>query len=142
MSKNINIVLQNMNVDLVGFENVVIDQIASVYSFSCDIINCSIASFFEHSKFWMIMEILIDKLKPGGQLAISIYDTQRIAALYTNNQIQSSDYLGLMKNINNCISLSDFMEFSSNKKDIVIADIKKDQLITNITIIKNQITNG
>lgn len=138
MSKNINIILQNMNANLVGFENIPIDHISSIYSFSCDIINCSIASFFDHNKFWTIIEILIDKLKPHGQLSISIYDTQRIASLYINNQIQSSDYLGLMKNINNCISLSDFIEFSSKKQDIVLADIKKDNLITNIIIIKNQ----
>jgi hypothetical protein len=142
MSKNINVILQNMNANLIGFENVIIDQISSIYSFSCDTINCSIGSFFDHGKFWTIIEILIDKLKPNGQLIISLYDTRRIAALYTNNQIQSTDYLGLMKNINNCVSLSDFVEFSSNKKDIILADIKKDQLITNITIIKNPITNG
>jgi hypothetical protein len=142
MSKNINIILSNTGSNLVGFDNVVIDQIASVYSFSCDIINCSIASFFDHVKFWTIIDLLLDKLKPNGQLVMSLYDTQRIAALYANNQIKNTDYLGLMKNINNCISLSDLVEFVSNKKDIVLADVKKDQLVTNITIIKNSIPNG
>jgi len=141
MSKNINIVLQNTNSTLAGFENVLIDQISSVYSFSCDIINCSFASFFDHSKFWIIIDILIDKLKPGGQLIINLYDSQRIAALYANNQIKNSDYLALIKNINNCISLSDIIDFISNKKDISLIDTKKDQLITNISIIKN-LNNG
>jgi len=51
MSKNINVILQNMNANLIGFENVIIDQISSIYSFSCDTINCSIGSFFDHGKF-------------------------------------------------------------------------------------------
>lgn len=142
MSKKINIILQNMNSNLVGFENIPIEQISSVYSFSCDIINCSIASFFDQNKFWTIIEILIDKLKPNGQLSLSLYDVKRLASLYANNQVKDTDYLSLMKNINNSISLSDVIEYVSNKKDIILADTKKDQLIMYITLIKNHPANG
>lgn len=138
MSKNINIVLHNTNTNLTGFENIIIDQISSVYSFSCDMVNCSIASFFDHAKFWTIIDILIDKLKPNGQLILSLYDTKRIATLYANNQIKNIEYLGLMKNINNCISLSDMVEFIGKKNELLLSDIKKDQLITNITILKKE----
>lgn len=137
MSKNINIVLQNTASNLVDFENIPIEQISSIFSFSCDMINCSIASFFDQTKFWIIIDLLLDKLKPNGQLILSLYDTKRLALLYANGQINVTDYLGLMKTINNCISLPEIINFLHQKEDIVLIDTKRDQIITNVTLAKS-----
>jgi hypothetical protein len=137
MSKKINIVLQNGGSSLVDFENIHIDQISSIFSFSCDMINCSVASFFDQTKFWVIVDLLLDKLKPNGQLMLSLYDTKRLAFLYANGQVNVSDYLGLTKSINNCISLPEVISFLSKKQDIVFVDTKRDQLIVNITLAKS-----
>lgn len=137
MSKKINIVLQNGGSGLVDFENIHIDQISSVFSFSCDMINCSVASFFDQAKFWVIVDLLLDKLKPNGQLMLSLYDTKRLAFLYSNGQVNVSDYLGLTKSINNCISLPEVISFLSKKQDIVFVDTKRDQLIVNVTLAKS-----
>ena len=136
MSKKINIVLQNGGSNLVDFENIHLEQISSIFSFSCEIINCSVASFFDQAKFWIIIDLLLDKLKPNGQLMLSLYDTKRLAFLYSNGQVNVSDYLGLMKSINNCISLPEVIDFLGKKQDIVFVDTKRDQLITNITLAK------
>lgn len=137
MSKKINIVLQNGGSGLVDFENIHIDQISSVFSVSCDMINCSVASFFDQAKFWVIVDLLLDKLKPNGQLMLSLYDTKRLAFLYSNGQVNVSDYLGLTKSINNCISLPEVISFLSKKQDIVFVDTKRDQLIVNVTLAKS-----
>lgn len=138
MSKNLNIILpgQTMNVD--GYSNIEITNLQTIYSYSVDFIICSVTSFLDQNNFWLAIETMIDKLKPGGQIMLSLYDSKRLAYLYGSSQIEDKYFIQLIKNINNTKSLSDLNSFLEQKNNINLVEIKKDHIIDYITLSKKE----
>lgn len=136
MNKNLNIILPGQAIDLEGYNNLEITNLQTVYSYSIDSIICSIASFLDEENFWPAIEIMLDKLKPGGQLMLSLYDSKRLAYLYGSSQIESKHFTQLLKNINNTNCLSDFHSFLEQKANILLVEVKKDHIIDYITLSK------
>jgi hypothetical protein len=138
MSKNLNIILpgQTMNVD--GYSNIEITNLQGIYSYSIDSIICSVTSFLDQNNFWPAIDIMIDKLKPGGQIMLSLYDSKRLAYLYGSSQIEDTYFIQLIKNINNTKSLSDLNNFLEQKSNINLVEIKKDHIIDYVTLSKKE----
>jgi len=138
MIKNINIVLPEQNMNIEGYTSVPINKLSEIYSYSVDSIICSISSFFNQDNFWTAVEIMIDKLKPNGQIMLSLYDSKRLAYLYGSSQIDDSYFFQLLKNINNTKSISDFAGFLEQKPNLVLIEVKKDHIIDYITLSKKE----
>lgn len=138
MNKNLNIILPGQTAGLDGYTNLEITNLQTVYSYSVDSIICSIISFLDEENFWPAIDIMIDKLKPGGQLMLSLYDSKRLAYLYGSSQIEDKYFIQLLKNINNTNCLSDFSGFLEQKTNIMLVEIKKDHIIDYITLSKKE----
>ena len=78
MSKNLNIILPGQTMSVDGYSNIEITNLQGIYSYSIDSIICSVTSFLDQNNFWPAIEIMIDKLKPGGQIMLSLYDSKRL----------------------------------------------------------------
>lgn len=138
MNKNLNVILPGQTTSVDGYTNIEITNLSTIYSYSIDSIICSIASFLDQESFWTAIEIMIDKLKPGGQMMLSLYDSKRLAYLYGSSQIEDKYFIQLIKNINNTKSLSDLNSFLEKKANIILVEIKKDHIIDYITLSKKE----
>jgi hypothetical protein len=138
MSKNLNIILPGQTMSVDGYSNIEITNLQGIYSYSIDSIICSVTSFLDQNNFWPAIEIMIDKLKPGGQIMLSLYDSKRLAYLYGSSQIEDTYFIQLIKNINNTKSLSDLNNFLEQKSNINLVEIKKDHIIDYITLSKKE----
>lgn len=138
MNKNLHIILPGQTAGLDGYTNIEITNIQTIYSYSIDSIVCSIISFLDDENFWPAIDIMIDKLKPGGQLILSLYDSKRLAYLYGSSQIEDRYFIQLLKNINNTHCLSDFSVFLEQKPNVILVEIKKDHIIDYITLSKKE----
>jgi hypothetical protein len=138
MSKNLNIILPGQTMSVDGYSNIEITNLQGIYSYSIDSIICSVTSFLDQNNFWPAIEIMIDKLKPGGQIMLSLYDSKRLAYLYGSSQIEDTYFIQLIKNINNTKSLSDLNNFLEQKSNINLVEIKKDHIIDYVTLSKKE----
>jgi hypothetical protein len=138
MSKNLNIILPGQTMSVDGYSNIEITNLQGIYSYSIDSIICSVTSFLDQNNFWPAIDIMIDKLKPGGQIMLSLYDSKRLAYLYGSSQIEDTYFIQLIKNINNTKSLSDLNNFLEQKSNINLVEIKKDHIIDYVTLSKKE----
>lgn len=140
MNRNINLVTgPGPHQDIPGFENVTADTMDSLYSCSVDTLTCSIFSLFESSIAINAFNIMLDKLKPKGQLVLSISNLKKIAKLYANNNLPDKDFFQMVKNIYNNITYDDIINELKNKPNYIISNIKKDNIYVYINITRNNI---
>jgi hypothetical protein len=140
MTKNINLISETAtNSPILGFENISIQNIDSIYSCSADNITCNIFSQFDTNAALQMLNTMLDKIKPKGQLILSLTNLKRVAKLYSNGNISDKDFFQIIKNTHNPINYYDIINSIKNQPNITIVNLKKDNINTYIILTKTGI---
>ena len=137
MSKKINITLPNCNETMPGFENLPVNNLDTLYSYSVDVINCEISHIFDAQHYWQMILTMLDKLKPKGCLILRLYNVKNICKLYYIDNIDTNLFLSIMSQIRNTNNIDEFMAFFAERKEAIISEYKNDNIISLITLIKS-----
>jgi hypothetical protein len=136
--RRLNIIANNNSKLLEGFENLELNNIASIYSCSIDIIYCGIINLLDNQQLYPVLENLIDKIKPNGQLVLMVHDVKRLCKLYIDSHISESDFFHMIRSTNNSATIDDILKFLETKYfDIV--DLKRDEWTNQLSAIKKSI---
>lgn len=137
MNRNINLVAgPGPHQENQGFENITADTIGSLFSCSVDTLTCSVFSLFDYNIAMNALHTMLDKLKPKGQLILSLVNLRQVAKLYANNNIQDKDFFQLIKSVYNNITYDVIINELKNQPNYIISNVKKDNIYVFITINK------
>lgn len=139
MSKKINLVLgQGNKID--GLENIDINDLNKIFSCSIDMIYCSILNAFNPDNVNDILTLIIDKLKPQGQLLLIVQNIRGLAEKFLDGAISDQDFFSMVKSINNSTGYKDIITYCmQNQNSIIVTDVKKEELVSFVTLTKNRI---
>lgn len=139
MSKKINLTVgnpQNANSLAPDIQNFNVEQLSTLFSCSVDMIYCTIFNMFDETNVYQALDAILDKIKPGGSLLITVPNLKRIAKLFVDGVIPNKDFFQNIRSINNSVSYNDIIQYCKQKNNIIIADLKKEETISFITINK------
>lgn len=140
MTKNINLISESVSSSpILGFENISIQNIDSIYSCSVDNITCNIFSQFDTDTALQMLHMMLDKIKPKGQLILSLTNLKRVAKLYSNGNMSDKDFFKIIKHTHNPINYYDIINTIKNQPNIVIVNLKKENINTYIILTKTGI---
>jgi hypothetical protein len=126
MKRNISISLdQNEQDNIVNIQN-----ISNIINYSCDSISMSLFEYFEEKDVPLVLDMLLSKLRPSGQLIIKILNVDSIINNFLSRSISSSEFLNSIKFQRSLLSLDFFYGLINfNEYAIINFDIEK-QYIT------------
>lgn len=138
MNRKINLISHESQ-HLDGLENISIQLIDSIYPYSSEILVCKYFNIFEEKDADKALEVLIDKIRPRGQLILGVINLNKICSDLLNKKITTLDFIQFIKNIHNHFTIDDIAEYINKKTDIQILEINHDQnYIDFITITKQK----
>jgi hypothetical protein len=136
MNKRIN-VIQNDSQTIENFENVNISKIDSIFNYSCEILICQYFSIFDESICNQALEILLDKIRPKGQIVLGIMNLYDICSDFVNKKISNEVFFTNIKNIHNHIGVEDIISYiSSFPENFILTNISKNNYHHHITIVR------
>ena len=138
MNKKINLTITDSKNTINGFEDLHINQLDSLFSCSVDVIYCSIFNVFNSENVYQVLDAIIEKLRPNGQLILNIWSLKKLAKLYVSDNISDADFFNNVKASNNSVSYTDIIRHISSSNISSVVDVKKDDLVTFLTISKNK----
>jgi hypothetical protein len=138
MNKKINLTITDSKNTINGFEDLHINQLDSLFSCSVDMIYCSIFNVFHSANVYQVLDAIIEKLRPNGQLILNIWSLKKLAKLYVSDNISDADFFNNVKASNNSVSYTDIIKHISSSNISSVVDVKKDDLVTFLTISKNK----
>jgi hypothetical protein len=102
-------------------------------------IYCSIFNVFSPANIYQILDAIIEKLRPNGQLILNVWNLKKLATMYISGNISDEDFFNNVKLSNNSVSYTDIIKHISSSNISSIIDVKKDDLVTFLTISKNKV---
>jgi len=142
MSKKINLVTGNQQSSQPlgpGIDNFNVEHLGSLFSCSIDAVYCYMFNLFDETNAYNALDTILDKIKPGGALLLSIPNLKRIAKLFIDGTMPDKDFFQNIRSINNTISYNDIIKYCKQKNNLVVADLKKEEIVSFITINKTGI---
>jgi hypothetical protein len=135
MKRNINIVSNSYRTSIKDFESCSIDNVNSMVDCSVDNIVFFCMDGMEKNTAKQTLHLLCEKLRPEGRIAIKFIDIKNICLDYIKNKIGNDDFIKLIKNIENPLSLDEIITYidisrfkivniTRNNTDIIINIIK------------------
>lgn len=137
MNRKINLISHESQ-KLDGIDNIPIQNIDSIYPYSCELLLCKYFNIFDESDWRKALEALIEKIRPNGQLIIGTIDLHKICSDFINKQLSNQDLFDLIKNIHNHCGLDDILDILNGSKEIVVLETNNQAYIDYITITKNR----
>lgn len=128
MKRTINIFTDTARVHIPNTDSVDISRLGDVISCSIDTIFNYVLEYILPENLNSIMDLLLDRLRPEGNLIIRFANIKKICETYTKNEISDKDFLGFMQNKKNIMSI-----------DRVTSIIKDQFVITKIDYLDNHI---
>jgi predicted SAM-dependent methyltransferase len=128
MKRTINVFTDAARVHIPNTDAVDISRLEGVINCSIDTIFNYILEYISPEHLTSIMDLLLDKLRPEGNLIIRFANITKICETYTKNEISDKDFLGFMQNKKNILSI-----------DRVTSIIKDRFVITKIDYLDNHI---
>lgn len=106
--RNFNIVVQNQPITKNNtFTNIEITDIDQIINHSADTIYCSSLENIEISKINDIIQNILNKIKPGGQVIFDIMDVKKYCSEVVSGKLSSHNLLNLLKTHNSCLTPED-----------------------------------
>lgn len=138
MNRKINLI-SNDSQKLDNLENINIQQLNTIFPYSCELIVCKYFNIFEEADAEKALDLLLEKIRPQGQLIIGLIDLTRICNDLLAKKINNTDFFAFIKNIHNHFGLDDIFEYINRYKNINLLDINNNQQYINFaTLSKNQ----
>lgn len=137
MNRKVNLIShQSQNID--GIENISIENINSIYNYSCELLLCKYFNVFDNSVVTQVLDALIDKIRPNGQLIIGLIDLRQICIDFIHRKITNEDFFMYMKNTHNYFGVDDLISKIDNTKNCIVIETKYTDYINFVTISKNK----
>lgn len=137
MNRKINLIShESQKID--GIENIEIGLVDNIFPYSCEILICKYFNIFEENDAKKALDILIDKIRPNGQIIIGAIEMDTICSDFINKQISNKDFFDYMKNIHNHFGIEDIIKYISNNENIYLLEINNQDYINYITLTKNK----
>lgn len=109
-----------------------INQISSIVNYSCDSITLDCIEYLQEKDHAVVFSVLLEKLRPGGRLVVSISNAKEIANNFINATISCNDFLKFFTNKQSLSSIEAIYTFIDFKNyDILTLDIDN----SSITIV-------
>lgn len=109
-----------------------INQISSIVNYSCDSITLDCIEYLQEKDHAVVFSVLLEKLRPGGRLVVSISNAKEIANNFINAAISCNDFLKFFTNKQSLSSIEAIYTFIDFKNyDILTLDIDN----SSITIV-------
>lgn len=135
MSKRVNLI-SNENQKIDNFENINLSELDSVFNYSCEILICKYFSLFDESVASKALDILLEKIKPKGQIIIGISNLKEISADYIRKQISNEDFFHYIKNIHNHFGMHDIILYIEKNQSFAVTEVNKDEYEDYLTIAR------
>jgi len=119
-----------------GFQTISINQLQEIFPCSIDIIYCASFSILSNEVAYNVLSAILEKIKPNGQLTLNILDTKKICQSYVNANMEEKIFFDYIKQINNSINYMDIMSYCQSNQKSKVVDLKKNSLVSSITIVK------
>lgn len=138
MNRKVNLI-SNDSQKLNGLDNINIQELNNIFPYSCELVVCKYFNIFEESDAEKALEVLIDKVRPQGQLILGFIDLSKICNDLLNKKIDNKEFFDFMKNIHNHFGLDDMIEYIEKNNNIQLIDTNYNQQYINfITISKSK----
>lgn len=137
MNRKINLVY-NESQNIKELENVPINNVESIFSYSCEILICRSFNIFDESIAAQALSVLFDKIRPQGQLIIGVIDYKQLCYDYIHKKIDNIQFFSYMSTAHNHYGLEDVIEYFESLQNSIILDTKSDQYLNFITIVKTK----
>lgn len=137
MNRKVNLVSHESQ-NIKELENIPINNMDSVFSFSCEILVCKNFSIFEEPSSRQALSVLLDKVRPQGQLILGVSNLKSICSDYLNRKIDNETFLKYIRNVRNHIGMDDIIAILESTKNGILVDIKSDNYVDYLTIIKTK----
>jgi len=138
MNKKINLTINNNSNTIQGFSDLHINELDTLFSCSVDMIYCNIFNVFNNDNAYQILDAIIEKLRPGGQLVINVLNLKRLATLFVSGGLSDTDFFNTVRTSNNSLSYTEMIKHVTKNNVASVIDVKKDNLVTFLTISKNK----
>lgn len=138
MIRNYNIVYKNLINNSKSNINIDIKDINSIVNHSANLIFCSCLNYLEKDEALESLKVIFNKIKPGGNIAISFSDIKHHAKNFIENAISGQDFLSKINNVKYIITSEDIYTVidltsfrivqQSNENDIVNITLQRIQI--------------
>lgn len=127
MHKPINIYHSKYKNILENYNNIDIIDIDNIINYSISFIRFDYLQLFDNDTSPRILAILLNKLKLGGVLMLSLSNTKIISKLYADNVLSDTEFLSYVKDQSSIWSIEFLYDFiKKNNQDYEITKIQND----------------
>lgn len=137
MNRKINLIINDTQ-QIKDLENIHVNQLDSVFSYSCELLVCKIFNIFDNTIAKQALNALFDKIKPNGQLIIGTTNYRQLCADYLHKKINNQQFFAYIKATNNDLGIDDMMDLFASVPNASIVETKIDNYHNYITIIKTR----
>lgn len=137
MNRKINLIVDDAQ-KIKELENIHVNQIDSVFSYSCELLLCRAFNIFDNSIAHQALGVLFDKIRPQGQLIIGTINYKQLCTDYINKKIDNAVFFSYIKATNNHIGSDDIIQSMESVPNAMILEVKTDNYINYITITKTK----
>lgn len=132
MKRNINIINNQIQNPISGFDAISLNNIDSIVDCSVDNILYFCIEQLDKNAAKTVFDSLVKKLRPKGSLAVKFCDLKQLCADYSNNIISNLDLINKIQLIKNPLSTDEIITYVNinNTKVINISRDKNDIVIT------------
>lgn len=107
MNRIYNILYDNFVKKSSNVTNINYNEISSIVNHSASHINCEYLNYIDLQESKLNIESLLNKLKPGGTLTVSILNAKKHAHNFINNRISGNDFLQKIIHFKSLLSTED-----------------------------------
>lgn len=130
MKRNINIIAKNYITKIPEFDPLSIENIDNLVECSVDNIVFGCIELIDKDNARAMFNKLCDKLRPKGIIIIKFHDLKSICQSYISSSISNSDFLQILKNLENPLNIDEIITYININSFKVINIIKEEQHIT------------
>lgn len=139
MNRKINLVYEDKEDKVDQLENIPIAELDRVFPYSCEILVCKYFNIFEEHQAAQALSVLLDKIRPQGQLIIGVIDLVGLCEDFLNKKITTLDFFAGIKYCHNPMGLDDIMDYTNKNNNFSILEIvNHNNYIHFITLTKKQ----
>lgn len=132
MKRNINIITDQFQTKINGFDLVSVNNVNSVVDCSVDNVAYFCIEYMDKNIAKSTLDILMKKLRPRGSLVVKFCDLKQLCKDYCDNVMSNNDFVNKLKFIVNPLSIDEILTYVNinNAKITNISRDKNDIIVT------------
>lgn len=135
MKRNINVINNQIQKPINGFDSVSVDSTNNIVDCSVDNILYFCIENIEKNKAKTIFDTLVKKIRPKGSIVIRFCDLKKLCSDYNNNIISNTDLINKIKSVANPLSVDEILTYI-NVNNTKITNISRESADIIVTVTK------